>query len=167
MFAGKALIAPLSGSISIMGSILQPSSHDHIDLYPTYSPRTHSLLVIQATTDDSNDTIQRKSNIRISMDDSIKSTVNNMNDAEQLSSIFLVMGMQWCGLDDMEDLAEVPRGIFQLRLTNDPEQQHQREYEHEQHHAVMNSIPGFQPVSWIFFISLSLHESMLLVFSTR
>ncbi|KAI7852225.1 hypothetical protein BDC45DRAFT_550534 [Circinella umbellata] len=144
VFAGKALIAPLSGSISIMGSILQPSSPNHIDLYPTYSPRTHSLLVIQSITDNDKDTIQRKSNIRISTDDSIKSTVNNMRDAERLSSLFLVMGMQWCGLDDMEDLAEVPRGIFQLKTTNDEQQQH--ENEHKQHFAMMDSIPGFQPL---------------------
>ena len=147
MFAGKALIAPLSGSISVMGSILQPSSHDHIDLYPTYSPKTHSLLVIQPVIDDNNDIIKRKSTIRVSVDDSIKSTVDNMNDAERLASVFLVMGMQWCGLDDMEDLAEVPRGIFQLKMTNDQEQQKQHEYGHEQRHTMMNSIPGFQPVS--------------------
>ncbi|KAI9489835.1 hypothetical protein BDB00DRAFT_840921 [Zychaea mexicana] len=132
VFAGKALLAPLSGAVSILGFTLQPSSTDHIGFYPAFSPKTHSLLDIRPV--DGSNVVQRKSTLCVPMDDAVKTALEDM-DAQTFESVFLVMDMLWCGLDDIEDLAEVPRGIFELRMNS----------EHPTMTA-LDSIPGFQPL---------------------
>ncbi|KAI9278871.1 hypothetical protein BDA99DRAFT_17788 [Phascolomyces articulosus] len=145
VFAGKALVAPLSGSVSIMGSVLHASSTDRtLHLYPAYSPKTHALLAIHSpNTNEISPLIQRTSKLQIPTNDTIQSIVKKMKQSSSgLENIFLVMGMQWCGLDDMEDLAEVPRGIWQLQMpkTDDKEEEEQNPK------TLLKSIPGFQPL---------------------
>ncbi|KAI8142684.1 hypothetical protein BJV82DRAFT_516307 [Fennellomyces sp. T-0311] len=115
-----------------MGAVLRGSSLDSIDFYPVFSPKTHALLSIAPAEEDN--AIVRKSSIRASTDDSTKEAIQDMR-SRGFKSLFLVMGMQWCGLDDIEDLPDVPRQMFELR----PDNRHTQS-------AALSSIPGFYPV---------------------
>ncbi|KAG0164071.1 Polynucleotide 5'-hydroxyl-kinase grc3 [Apophysomyces sp. BC1034] len=138
VFVGQALVAPLFGAVSVLGAVLSsgnpvpsslPSSAS-VSFHPIFSPRTHALLVIEPARHDSVE--PRQTLVSESFDDAgfLEPMKKHLS---KFQAIFVVKGLQWCDIDDVEDVVPLFKDIFR------PNKQGKT-------NEAIHSIAGFQPI---------------------
>ncbi|RIA93095.1 hypothetical protein C1645_819814 [Glomus cerebriforme] len=157
-FQGGVLVASIFGDSVIMGYRLRGVSSEsssenciQVDLdsslkfYPVFSPKTHSLLVIESA--EKQETICKISHSGIIACSTTKSIINKLLPTinlvrEGYDTILALRDISWCGIQGIERVTSCFNNIFSGNLAN----YDKKDYEIKQSRCDFFNIKGFYPI---------------------
>ncbi|KAI9316374.1 Pre-mRNA cleavage complex II protein Clp1-domain-containing protein [Dichotomocladium elegans] len=111
-------------------SLVASDSPGNLTFFPVFSLRTHALLRI--TPVDSSQSIYRSGGIVDRLDEESLSLLAKMSNDDSLQSIFIVRSLDFCGLDDIDGIFTLTKGLFKPK--------------HPSPGELLDHISGFSPV---------------------